>query len=512
MKKVPGAVYSCRDGIYVALYSYWPDVYRAATGSLKNAERVAHVEYYCSGHYKYGGIDVFHCKPLPDSLLSDVNIKRVISDDDSIFTEARNNKRKICNDYNIKMQVLSKDKSVLYPALADVLQFCRSHNLGIAENPGYAEINTVERITSKTKVRKRVPTQHVKSGKQDFILSCALDANLDSSSGCISSFIPIDKNTAFSGDYFIGYYSDTSAGCGYCYAEWKTKCFPKFMIEVDKEKLLTELSGKFIQASGVTRNKKVNVLRLGKSTEAGSKYTLDELVKTLEICLESGTQVVMPTKVLEFNKEIAGLLKKTKSSVLYSLGYDELERGICAHGCTNEYRLEQARLYREAGVNSVLYFLLDVPAEPSEKNLRDLSFAEKNNIPVQLLPIRFYNKETTFKFTGKTWDVLRRIYPKNEQLSLPGVLEKGADTYIWEGNHLLPIVMNPFWMKLIGGNNGNVRMCHHDPFKTYCGSCFLIGRKGFIEETTPIKIEYHKKRWKRKDKKETNRMELFDGK
>lgn len=520
MKKVPGSIYMYKDPFvgkeetYVAIYSYYPDVSRVAPPSLQNAERVAHVEYYCSGRFQFGGIDIFYCELVDPKLSEEVEIKRTIKSSTPTVLESFDKEKEIDHDYNINAQVLGQHESILYHARADILQFARFHKLGNAKNPGDTEIDIRNNIVVKTKVRKSVPTQYLRSGKQDFVPFCALESNLDFSRGCPSSFIPIDTYSSFFGDSFVGFYSDVNASCGYCYAEWKNKCFPKFMIEIDKKKLLEELvTGKFEQANGDKRNKKVGVLRLGKSTEAGSLYTLDELVKTLEVCVESGTQVVMPTKYLRFDKDIADLLRRTKSSVLFSLGYDELERGACVHGCTNEHRLEQAKLFRKSGVNSILYLLIDLPSKPTEDNLKILDFSKQNKIPVQLLPVRLYDKETAKRFTGKEWNHLRRKYKNINQFFFNGMVDKGMETYFWEGNHLLPIIQHKFWGNLIEDNNGFIRMCHHDSVNTYCGSCFLEGRKGFIERTRSVKVNYRKKRWKVKKKKPVEEGHtLFDGK
>ena len=393
--KIPGSIYKDNYG-YFALYNYWPDIYRKAPPLLiKQSDHIAHVSYAFEG--KSRGIDIFACR-LSENLFNEIDIKRIISRNGSKIDSAE-----IDVKYNIQAEIKQEYLPVLDLVRKDIRDFAKKPAKKFGDN----RISIIDAIIPKTRIRKVSSKQYLRSGKQDFIPSCSLEANLDFSLGCISGFIP-GENAAFDKDFFTNYFLDRIAECSYCYSLFKHQSFSKYLLDIDKAQLIEELThGNFTGADGIMRNGKVNVLRLGKNTEAGSKFTIDSLVLTLEACLETGTRVILPTKYLEFNKEIAGLLKKTNSVVLYSItNLDELEQGACIHSCNNEFRLEQARLYKENEVNSNIYLHVDLPHEPNEREHKILAFSKRNNIPIHLLAWRIPSKEIAGKITGSSWNEL----------------------------------------------------------------------------------------------------------
>ncbi len=485
--KIPGSIYQDKKGnVYAALYNYWADVYRAAPN--KNYETVAHVSYQFGGNSR--GIDIFLLKDKLHDISEEIDIKRELTINRYVeqkFTRTTlmfkgKGIEAIDNAYNIRTEIKPNHPLLLHLIRADILNFCRAP----AKNPGQNKITLVDRIIPVTPLRIINAEHYLRDGKQEFISSCILDTNLDFSGGCISGFVP-GNHASFDGKRFTGYFLDLHAECSYCYAGYQHKSFPKTLVNIDKAHLIEELNNK----------KKILerdiILRLGKRTECGSKFTRNPLITTLEACVETNTKVVMPTKFLEFDKDVTKLLRKTDSVVLYSTRDDKFERGSVVHGCNNEWRLEQAVKYKEHGVNAILYLLVDLPNEITDRESNILNFANKHNLLVQLLAIRFPGKKVAREIVGGSWEDLTM---NPEQLMLESINGKIHGGYKWKSNQLIAQRTHEDYSKLIGENNNCVRLCHHNDITTYCGSCFL--KKGFIIPTEPaVKIEYRKRkgRW-----------------
>jgi hypothetical protein len=472
--KAPGSVYIGNENRkYVATYiTHHPDIYRAAPPCLKDAERIAHIAYDNGG--RSNGIDVFLIGKESKLNSEEMDIKRYLN-----FQQ--DNLKKVDREQNIHYKIerdfaLSKQRELelLYFIRRDVKDYCEWKAKTFE---GSKIIHVDKIIPEKVENITRYINQKflLKGGKQDFVDVCSLDANLDFSWGCISGF--------------VNNFLDVFAECKYCYASFQHTTFAKNMIDVAgrREQLRDELLGNCYLAPNKDPSKKqeplgrpVRTLRLGKRTECGSKYTLDHLIATLEVCAETRTRTVMPTKALEFNKEIAKLEKRTKSSVLYSIGFDELERGACSHGWDNKFRMEQAVKYREAGVNSSLYLMIDAHHAPKKRELDILEFAKKYNLNVQLLSIVIPSKNLAEKMTGMSWEDLKRPAGFFSKIN-------GGYNYLSQGK-LRPQKVHKFYLNLVKNNSGNIRMCHHDERKTYCGNCFL--RLGIIAKTKHKKIEY----------------------
>jgi len=481
--KVPGAIYIDKKGEkYVALYNFWPDIYRAAPQSINDAKNAIHTSYGYEGHVR--AIDIFHCKKLPHSLADELDIKRMIRV--SMLSPSHIKKlEKVDIRNNIRAEVAKGYAHLLIPLREDIYGFAREQ----AKNPGQNQIVEVNEIEPKTRIKRIIQKYILTSGKSTFVPSCSLEANLDYSWGCPSACL----GGSLTGEIAKNSRLDVHAECKYCYAEYQHKTFWKTILDFTKEQLKDELQGNCLlkYGNGEKHGRHINILRLGKRTEAGSTFTLDSLIKTLEVCTETGTKVVLPTKYLAFDKEVAKLLKKTNSTVLYSIGWDDLERGACSHGCNNEFRLEQAKLYRDAKVNSAIYLLIDLPHPPKQRDLGILDFAKKNNIPVQLLSVRIPSKELALKITGMSWEHLKRL-SSNGQKSLYGSERVGGYSQGSVQGMLLAQEIDPFWLNLLGDNNGKIRMCHHDNKETYCGSCFTDD--GFIKDTEDVEIKFDKNR------------------
>ena len=483
---ISGSVYVGNKGTYIAVYGSFSDIYNISPSS--EAKRIAHISYGFE-NFRHG-IDVFQVnRDDVGAISNNVNFKRSISayeidDKLEILNKANINKKQgICYEIISDIKGTKIEKEILYFAQKDIKDFCKKEAINQETKKVY-----LDKIMPETKVKFVKPKFILQGGKQEFVSSCRLGANIDFSSGCVSSFIPVETEGAYKKGFMYGFI-DFLSECSYCYSNYKHRSFLKNMLEIDKEKLKNELEGDCHLDKKNKLGKKIEVLRLGKRTEAGSKYTLDQLVTTLEVCLETGTKVVMPTKFLDFNYDVAELLKKTKSSLLYSIGWDKFERGACLNGCNNEFRLEQAVRYKKEKVNSIIYLLIDAANPPHDREKKILYFAEKNKLPVSLLPIRINSKSIALEITGISWLANRGqlMLPLNQREAIEG----GYD--LAKNKDLTVRRINKEWEKLIENNNGNIRMCHHNEDKTWCSACFLEGNKGVIKENNNHSLRNAKK-------------------
>ncbi len=477
--QVPGSLYGGKENRrYLAVYTVFPDVYRAAPPSAKDAVHVIHGDYSYQAFRR--GLDVFY---LPSELsLDEVQVKRVIHERTDPKTLATAD---ITND--VKYQALR-----LFPYIEEALNLTRQDIYDFCKNPATEPTGTsieyVDAITPRTELKIIHPEFLLMGGKQEFVPSCGLEANLDLSYGCISGI--------------VNGFLDVYAECTYCYAIYNHKTFSKYIVHIDKQHLIEELRGgaKLNGGDGEELGRLVNILRFGKRTESGSKITKDSLKTSLEALIETGTRGVIPTKYLEYDRETAELLKRSKSLALFSRGWDELEKGACSNGCNNEFRLEQAIKYKEAGAPTAIYLLIDLPHAPKKRELDVLKTAREHNIPVQLLSIRIPSGKVAQVVTGMSWESLKMDI-NAEQLAIPGlgVGSIGMGGYQKKAGTLIAQEKHPYWLNMVGNNNGMIRMCHHDEKETYCGGCFQ--RKGFIIPTEHVNVEYKKVRpgnWKRR--------------
>ena len=471
--KFPGRIYRGKENLYLAIYSFYPDICVAVPQSIERmAKRVAHVSYSKGAPRK--GIDIFLLqKPHPE--IPELALQDEIQPGGEYIKETD-------EKHDVQYQLVNgTPKELLDLARKDIEIFCRGK---IATKPEGTRKDYVEEIVPTTFKRVIQPRIILTPGKQEFVPSCGLEANIDFSQGCISGWIK-GKKGYYDSDtgIFSGFFLDPNSECEYCYAKPKHRTFPKTIFDIDKKRLKEELLGKCQLTTGSREvlGRPVKILRFGKRTESCSELTLDSFALTLETMAEIGTRGIVPTKFLKFNREIAELLRKTNSTILYSIGFDEFERGACSHGCDNEFRLEQATKYGDSKVNSIIYLMIANPSiPPSERELKIIKFAEqhKNSIMgVQLLPLRYTSKDLIRKMTKFHWDVLKS---KPHPHLFPDEFENLRGTYYSSSGVLIPKKVNDSWLKLIEDNNGFFRMCHHNQETLWCGGCFK--EPGVIEE------------------------------
>ena len=220
---------------------------------------------------------------------------------------------------------------------------------------------------------------------------CLCNYNIDLSPGCISNtHCGTKKRNA------------TRHNCTYCYAR-RTNYHEAKPYAADKA------TWKGIE-NNIIENK-IKYIRLGKKVECGNKENRKLLVKTLELGGKHDVQFIMPTKYLEFNKDIANLLRDTDSALGFSIGADRFEDGPCSYGCDNKFRLKQAHKYLDYGVNTILKIVTDVTVNPEEAERRGW-FARKalREFPlenIEMLPVRMKAKDFAYKATGEGWKSLQ---------------------------------------------------------------------------------------------------------
>lgn len=503
MKKPCGIYIGQNDRTYLAVYNYQHDVSTLLPPEFRSAERVLRLSYSKGG--KKGGVDVFLLKDgLPD--VSEIaRIKKRISmegedfrieQDGNIWSLEMRHPRDVDEAYDIQHQIVSglgdigEEASAL--ARADVRYFCGEE---YAKNRRGPKKEYVQRIIPVTKLERFRPERVLTGGKAEFVPQCFLEANIDFMDGCLTSWIP-GENPSFDGETFTDYFAYPWGDCDYCYAGRKHRSFPKTFYEFDQQRLLEDLRGgarlKFGSEEKIGRP--IDVLRFGKRTEPWTPFTSDEFFQTLEAMLVIGTKGVITTKFLPFFPEVAELLRKTKSTLLYSMGPNEIELGAVEYGCDNEFRLEQAKKYREAGVNSALYLLFHPIFPPTEENLELINFARENRIPLQILPMRLINRDLAQKVISpfvdsrirSIWDLLKDTDDPTQTSAFP--VTSYENSYYHQSGVLIPKIsgMHQYWIDLVGRNNGKIRMCHHDEDLTFCGGCFL--KPGSVSQTEPIQI------------------------
>jgi hypothetical protein len=291
--------------------------------------------------------------------------------------------------------------------------------------------------------------------------------------------------------------------CEYCYARRKNwgKVIPKIIGEKTRQQFEEE---------------KPKIVRIGKNTECGHYFYNKQLIQFLELCREYKTSIIFPTKMLEFNKEIANLLKDTNSVVNYSICNDSFEKGACSQGFTNAWRIEQAKRYADAGVNITATLTCDV-TNSLEGNLKygfainEILKAREQGLTLRLLPLRLYSKKLCFTATGRKWEdiIMPRDWKDVESLNFQ---------FEWryikkEGNGAVPLFFHKDFRKFISGGIG---ICGRVGEIEYCDKCNLEKEVRIDFHTSEIpKVERYtnkltyKRYNKKKEEVKTSQLSLF---
>ena len=515
--KIPIASYVGSNWKAAVFYSEYPDIYNSPPPNLvSNTKHVAHVQY------SYGNVK----RSLDVHLLNNgstynnLNVKKIVRIGNP-YHENVDERQGIKYEFLDSIKDTFLEKELIDNLRCDIDNFCRNP---AAERVTYKKYSRA--IIPVTEIKFNNPKNYLTSGKHDFVESCFYRGNLDFSTGrseCIAGFIPGDSlgiKSSFDGKTFTGFFNSLLYECLYCYAGYQHKVnapFPKTLIDIDSNKLENELRNG--EVDGNKQRQPIKVLRIGKRVEVGTIYTRKQLITTLETVIKTGTKIVMPTRALEFNKEVSDLFKRSNSSILYSEGdFENVQAGLIRHGYTPEFRKEQARLYREAGNKAGFFLLIDAPSPPTFTNLSLMEYARKHDIAVQLLPIRLPSSEAAALMLGKDWDEMKGSI---SQTNFDGVDGKGG--YIRTGNNYLTSKhIHQDWLNLIKNSVGvafsdeyrepHISMCHHAPDGQhtsieYCGGC-LIG-KFKINKVPEKRMIYTKKPNKIKRLRDQHKMEFL---
>lgn len=472
-----GGIYIGEKGRrYRATYNYNHDIHNSPEPGAKS---VAHFSYTRGN--KQGGGDIFQEQDLSKQGISRINENKTIKvspktcqitqEEKTAKLKTQDLESETPQKYDVQIQLQSDlppetKREITLATLADIEYFCGQDT---AESHRGHRIEDVGKIVPITKVKEITPRRLIDGGKNWFVPECLLSANIDFGKGCATSFIP-GENATFNGETFQNYFFAPWAECAYpCYASRFHKSFPKTKHKIDESYLEKLLLGDFEPDFQSTKKlgHPVEILRFGKRTESYNSLFHDSFIKTLQVMKSTGTRGIIPTKFLPYDKQISKLLKQTKSVLLYGIGFDNLEKGAVLNGHENAWRLEQLAEYKADKVNAAMYLHIAADAPPTPRDIQMLNLGYKT----QLLPLRFKTKKTLHEVTGRYWDALTQTAKE------PSLFN---DTVGHEVHKQWAVsFVHPEWERIIGNNNGKIRMCHHNSQKTYCGKCFQ--GKGLIK-------------------------------
>jgi len=187
--------------------------------------------------------------------------------------------------------------------------------------------------------------------------------------------------------------SSTHKACDYCYAKYlykKNSYKPKEIKESEFKKIAERFPA--------------HILRLGKNVECGHKRTRKQLYQVLEYCKKYGMRPVVTSKLLEFDKSVADLIKAANGVVHISLGRDEDETGAVLQGSTNRWRLAQAVQYKRYGCPTQVRIVADITL-PMNAFHRKAFKVMGGSRGVLLTPLHYTNKlHFESMRTDITWD------------------------------------------------------------------------------------------------------------
>ncbi len=511
--KFPGRLYKGEKGTYLALYNHYTDIWMACPDSLEGkADKIGHVRYGWGGYTR--GIDVF--KLRSELEIPEINLQPTIG-------LPKGNLTGVDQRQEVHYEILSNSPSEVWDIVrGDIREFVISKD---KNRPANKKIGTnmkrVSVLTPITEIKLINPWKGriLTPGKHEFVRQCGNYANIDFTKGCVTSLVSSEGHLLdLTHNEARGVYVAPWRECDYCYAQNKHKPALKTVYKFDWNWLKEELLGAACLKTGSDEpfGRKVERLRFGKRTEAASSLTLPQFTKTLEICAETGTRGVIPTKFLEHDPEVAKLLKRTDSVVLYSIGWDEFEKGAVSWGCSNDWRLEQAVKYGEAGVKTAVYLMIADPVkDPNGRDHKIINFTERhkeNLVGVQLLPMRFKAKVLSSGMGSIHWDDAK------SDKGLLALVDSHVGAFEVVGGELNPKEFNPFWLELIGDNKGFYRMCHHTNEHVWCGGCFTKDGLSIDEKRVPVQAVKRtarpedRRRKKKKEEVKDDHPTLFEWK
>ena len=283
-------------------------------------------------------------------------------------------------------------------------------------------------------------------GKGQHYNSCVIDFNMDIESNTCA--VTLDKKGNAHQD----------RACDYCYAKYLYKKDPKsYRTKIIREHEFKKIAAKY----GVATNGKGLILRLGKNVECGHKNTRPQLYQVLEYCIKYNFRPIITSKLLEFDPKIAELITTSRGIVHISLGRDEDELGAVLQGATNEWRLQQAIMYKQVNCPTQVRIVADITLPMGAFHKKAFN-SMGGSTGVLLTPLHYTNR-THFESMRKdiTWDEAK---------------EKGIFSY--SHGDMRPNIIHEDWQQ-------TRERCGTIAGKEYCNNCVR-------------KIEFNKKEYKAK--------------
>lgn len=349
----------------------------------------------------------------------------------------------------------------------DVTEFCHYNSAEEFSNKKkhYKLVRKIEPNPRFTLIKPK-ENELVKAGKGFFDTGCIIFIGMDFSRGCVSNITP------------DGWY-DLEGRCGYCYAYQNGPSFLETLYDFDKNYFIDKFE---------ERRSKLNLegpihVRIGQTTEANVpepirsfpgfrdnlKIALDALIYLSE---KYRLSIAMPTKIPDFDKESIELLKRLDISILASIGYRELERGIVRLGYSPERRLENILELGKMGLNANIYVVTNITdhrlMQEDAKMAIEFFKKHKKYLGLQFLDIRITNKRTAATIGGAPWSHL--VHSSQQDF----FLESGKWGRTGQ-NYLHALITDPYFLDLIGDNKGKIRLCstHVVEDERRCGQCFM---------------------------------------
>jgi hypothetical protein len=246
--------------------------------------------------------------------------------------------------------------------------------------------------------------------------------------------------------------------CDYCYSytNWG-QVTPRLIDDVTEQEF---------------RDKRPEIVRIGKNVECGHPFYISTLISFLELCQKYGAGIIFPTKMLPFQEKLVSKLKSAEGAIHYSICADRFESGAVSQGFTNEWRVEQARRYHERKVNADLTIVCDVTQSIADNKkagfyiANALGSAKKYGITARILPLRIHSNTLAKSVTGLSLQALRNSHP-----SFPGFEHQNQGKWRERGNNeIAPLVLHPDFQELYDSGLG---ICGEVGEDEYCDDCNL---------------------------------------
>ncbi len=355
----------------------------------------------------------------------------------------------------------------------DIVEFCKIPAIKQLEiSTHFQEVQTLDKLKIPIYVLKiPSPNQIVKSGKGTTHPICKIDIGIDTAKACLAT---IDAD----GNY------NPRGKCSYCYAtRYNGGNFLENLFDISQEEFLEILNAK-IKELNLSRRKKI-YLRFGQSVETCVPKVLrkikgfeNNLPTILDAIVEASKEreyvCAMPTKTIEYNKQLAEKLRKARVSVLSSIGYEALEQGMVRLGFDTKRRLQEILKLAKAGVNANLFVATDITrpmSEMQDEAKRAADFYQKHSeyLGLQFLDIRVTKKIDAEIISGMPW---------KQMLGQASLLEDNVSNRWQKGsqNYNVAKTTHPDFLGVIGkGNKGKIRLCstHVKGNEIRCGECFM---------------------------------------